>query len=437
MKRITCPYVGLRDDPSTSLSFPSEGNSCHHVQPVSSIIASHQENFCLSENHVACPVYRAMQAQPMPAELVPPKRPQVPNGYRRLLPLLPALLAGAAALAIVWAAIGAPLAPTWVVPDTGIKTYNITVSTTQRRSTPIQSSTYAGLQAQFILPTNPNCPLPEGWMAYTVHPTDSLHRLSIIYGLRVEELQQKNCLGDSTSILPGQVIYIPFTATTTPIPIHASNTPFSGPTDVSQPVVAPSTTPIFKTDLPTTNPPTPTGMNLTQTATDRPTLTEIPQTVTVPATTTDSPTATRIAATGTAQATDTSVPPTATDWPTQTSVPPTAIEHPTKTRFPWPTKTPRPTRTRWPLPTDTPVPPPTNTPIPPPTNTPLPPPSTDTPIPPPPTGTSAPPYATEASPPQSTSTPEPPAQPTRTQSDLILVDSLLNLLKDTLNNIAP
>jgi len=68
-----CPFLGTPADPGTALAFPSEANHCFRSRfpiPISSI---HQENYCLSPQYEACPVYRQYSAneQPERAEAVP------------------------------------------------------------------------------------------------------------------------------------------------------------------------------------------------------------------------------------------------------------------------------------------------------------------------------------------------------------------------------
>ncbi len=65
-----CPFLGTLGDPNTSLDFASATHRCfttHFPVPVSSV---HQENYCLSSNHTACPVYQR-QANRASAPAVP------------------------------------------------------------------------------------------------------------------------------------------------------------------------------------------------------------------------------------------------------------------------------------------------------------------------------------------------------------------------------
>jgi hypothetical protein len=53
-----CPFLGTAADPSTSLDFPSDAHQCHSTRLQVPISTIHQENYCLSPNYEACPVYR-------------------------------------------------------------------------------------------------------------------------------------------------------------------------------------------------------------------------------------------------------------------------------------------------------------------------------------------------------------------------------------------
>jgi LysM repeat protein len=56
-----------------------------------------------------------------------------------------------------------------------------------------------------------------GWVkAYTVQPGDNLYRISLLYRTTVEQLQRANCMGASTTIYVGQVLWVPNVPTSTP-----------------------------------------------------------------------------------------------------------------------------------------------------------------------------------------------------------------------------
>lgn len=74
-----CPYLGLHDDPGTSLAYPSAWNYCYRARPPVSVSIPHQMEACLKREHVDCPVYLAEQEGALPSSLrgsstVPAKR---------------------------------------------------------------------------------------------------------------------------------------------------------------------------------------------------------------------------------------------------------------------------------------------------------------------------------------------------------------------------
>jgi LysM repeat protein len=108
------------------------------------------------------------------------------------------------------------------------------------------------------------CGRPSGWIVYIIQPGDTLYHLSWAFGVSVAELQQANCMGNSTLLQQGHPFYVPPWPTRTPSP--------------TWPV------PIFPTDTPTVPPatglptdtPTPSSTAtepLVPTATEPPTLT--------------------------------------------------------------------------------------------------------------------------------------------------------------------
>ena len=111
------------------------------------------------------------------------------------------------------------------------------------------------------------CGAPYGWIPYYVQPGDTLYRLSLAYGITVADLQRANCLGASTLLHTGQLIFVPPwlprpATPTSPVLIFPTNTPpatltvpsTSIPTDTSIPV--PSDTPV---EVPTATPIPTTG----------------------------------------------------------------------------------------------------------------------------------------------------------------------------------
>lgn len=107
------------------------------------------------------------------------------------------------------------------------------------------------------------CRTPSGWVKYIVQPGDTLYRLSLSYGITVQELQRANCMGSSILLVVGRIIYVPPWAPTPPTPTMM---PIPSETPTSTPDTATATS--TSTDTPTENP--------TETATPTPSQTSSP-----------------------------------------------------------------------------------------------------------------------------------------------------------------
>ncbi len=65
------------------------------------------------------------------------------------------------------------------------------------------------------LPPPPtNCPPPIGWQGVIVQPFDTLESLAASYQVSAADIIQQNCLL-STNLMPGSILYLPVTATST------------------------------------------------------------------------------------------------------------------------------------------------------------------------------------------------------------------------------
>jgi hypothetical protein len=64
-----CPYLGLHDDSSTSLAYPSAWNYCYRAAPPASVLVSHQSETCLCPGYSDCTVYRSSKWERLPSGL--------------------------------------------------------------------------------------------------------------------------------------------------------------------------------------------------------------------------------------------------------------------------------------------------------------------------------------------------------------------------------
>ena len=106
------------------------------------------------------------------------------------------------------------------------------------------------------------CGPPAGYVRrHVVQPGDNLYRIALSYGITYPQLQRANCMGSSTTIYAGQLLWVPNVPTLTPVPgitiipdfPTATYTP--NPTDTSVPPTATFTA------IPTTVVPTFTASN--------------------------------------------------------------------------------------------------------------------------------------------------------------------------------
>ncbi|HSK66086.1 MAG TPA: LysM peptidoglycan-binding domain-containing protein, partial [Anaerolineales bacterium] len=63
------------------------------------------------------------------------------------------------------------------------------------------------------------CGPPAGYVKrHVVQPGDNLYRIALSYGITYPQLQRANCMGSSTTIYSGQLLWVPNIPTRTPVP---------------------------------------------------------------------------------------------------------------------------------------------------------------------------------------------------------------------------
>ncbi len=88
-----CPYLNLRDDPQTSLAFPSIWNYCYRAVPPASVRIEHQIQVCQTARFSECVVYQRKESRALPAELQSIHVRQASSSKRKLRLILLGLLA--------------------------------------------------------------------------------------------------------------------------------------------------------------------------------------------------------------------------------------------------------------------------------------------------------------------------------------------------------
>jgi LysM repeat protein len=244
-----CPYVGLTDDPETHLLFPSVRNVCHRARPQAAVRPDYQLAHCLCDGHLDCPIFLGNKAaQPLPVEM----QAYPPIWYRyRVWIMIGVFLLVAVILSILfwrpefWASSISPTQTSQGLPSgngspapadtprvepepvgspSAVASPLVVISpstTLPKPPTPISPT-----PAPVILPDTEtpvvasptSCEPPTGWVEYVVQAGDTLFQIGASFGVTVEELQDANCLGTSTVIYVGDVLYVPNVPTRTAVP---------------------------------------------------------------------------------------------------------------------------------------------------------------------------------------------------------------------------
>ena len=280
--KIACPGLGLAYDQSDHRNFANPLHYCYFQTKPDVITSAVQETYCLTANHIHCPIYlKRIQSNP---PVTMPKATEIPPADRRafklsnlqsltlITVLLSLLLIVLLVLLIttpdpsrqsVSSSAGDPLQViTYVVSPTNI-TPNATwyAELTQQAmqfGTPTLISDLFPTRTSIAYrsPTSIiNCRKPDGWIVYTVDYGDTLLSLGRLTSMTVVDLMVANCL-TTNSVAIDQEIFLPYypgsataTRTTTRTPTRTPTTP-----GVLPPTSAPQ--------LPSatfTNPPPPTN----------------------------------------------------------------------------------------------------------------------------------------------------------------------------------
>ena len=91
-------------------------------------------------------------------------------------------------------------------PIASSPTYTVAPSATPSLPPP-SSLTPTSSETVSLSPTA--CPIPDGWIPYTVQRGETLNPLAARYGLSPQELADANCLTASQQVVPGFILYVP------------------------------------------------------------------------------------------------------------------------------------------------------------------------------------------------------------------------------------
>jgi hypothetical protein len=281
MTHTHCPFLGTPDDRETALSFPSPNNVCFRSPKPRRTATAHQSSFCLGSGYIHCPVFQGSAAvdDRSAAATARPRRWKLALGLTTLaiLALLsmgfllitqPGFLSVSktatpdqsdlqelAQLIHATQTESHTATPAWTatktvtrttVAATRTTTLTPTLATKTVTSTVRPSSTWT---VQPTLTPGTPCGAPMGWVHYTVKMGDTLSMLSVLTRSSITQIQIANCMGNSTNLLAGTNIYLPYIPATQVVPSKTS-IPTVTPTFTVQPENTAIATNI-PTDIPT------------------------------------------------------------------------------------------------------------------------------------------------------------------------------------------
>lgn len=201
LPHITCPHLGLIHDPQTVAAYPTTTNICQRDPSRNSPALAHQQQFCLTDQYIQCPIYKAAPAQPDISALrnqanIPARQFTLPPVWiivGILLVLGTLLIVAVVSLSGQQAVSTQPTLR--VETDTALPAPSPTIGLTW---SPIHRlDTKIGLQAQYLM--------------YTVKSTDSMEELSFRYKVTQSAIRAVN-YREIPPLTPNDVIVIPLNA---------------------------------------------------------------------------------------------------------------------------------------------------------------------------------------------------------------------------------
>jgi len=201
-REMTCPHLGLADDPATSLGFPSEGNCCQRVRPVAAPNLGHQEAFCLSARFGQCPLFEREGVFSLPAELQasrPPRRLSRPGPVLTVLAaVLLVVVAGLAYFKILpgqWpfaVPTGTALLPAANVSPTAVAEETVPGTSTAGATPQVTPGEAPSSTARPLLAVDVPMGLKNQFLIHRVLEGDSLDLLASRYHTSIAAIQAVN-----------------------------------------------------------------------------------------------------------------------------------------------------------------------------------------------------------------------------------------------------
>ena len=202
-KGTACPHIGTEDDPATYLEYPSQQNICYKSMIKAVPLSYHQENFCLTKNHVECPVFQKNRQTTFPVELrFQEKRSRKPKPWIWFLALL--VLIGAF---VFFPIIPGLFNPTQVgateIPSIQTMVSNFSIPITETALAQVEQPTFTPLPSvspilETVTPSNPphTMDTPIGvthrFVIHRMQEGESLGNLAVHYDTNLQSIREVN-----------------------------------------------------------------------------------------------------------------------------------------------------------------------------------------------------------------------------------------------------
>lgn len=210
-----CPYLGLKDDPETPISYPSVLNICFHSINKVTPNLRYQKEACLTKAYLTCQIYLAENEKKMPQSLqdLTGQKQRRKNTITRfaLILLVVFLISSVLIFRGQWSSkIEGLLMPAWqktqqvrtyqplpTIPATQFPEIEITPTSDQTKNaveTPTQSATQSPTIT--VVPSTLALDTPIGsWVQFIIHrtlPGESLEQFANQYNTTVDAIRSVN-----------------------------------------------------------------------------------------------------------------------------------------------------------------------------------------------------------------------------------------------------
>lgn len=219
MTEPSCPYMGLKNDPSTFSIYPSLINHCHRVQYPQAVKLSYQRSHCLTAGYESCPVFEEEWRGRLPAEIRAERTSSKSSRWRLVLILSGVVLLGTLGVIelgwfpyqIQWSDPTATIKFAVVTPptETAVPSSTLIPSRTPPPKTPTQEMTLTPSPFPTPGPALETSFGPDGrYLIHLVNEGESYTYLENVYNTSEAVITATNILIAETSLWPGTYLVI-------------------------------------------------------------------------------------------------------------------------------------------------------------------------------------------------------------------------------------